>query len=308
MKKQLNELRIYGINIKTNIDLPIKPEKYNIKETEPFFTITQEEELQNEDSFQKYASNQRGNVIFKRGPQDQYLIETDMMGKILVDSNNAKYVRGLNDLAVMGADGNAAFMLGYGMGIAMLLRLNQYSVIHANALLISDKVVLIMGDSGMGKSTFCSYLIEKCGAKLIADDMACIRNGKLYSGMNMIKLWPETIHNIMKTDKEKYQRVGVSDKRYVSVPQIEGEKYAITDLVFLQKNEENKEVMVRDLGSGEACGWLLKNIYNKFSLDGKLFLQEIKILTEMMNQLPINSHIIYSPRTFDALGKMAAVI
>lgn len=296
------------MNIKTNIELPVKPLKCDIKESEPFLKITQEEELSSEDSFQRYASNQRGNVIFKKGPQDQYLIETDIMGKILIDSNNAKYVCDSKELPLVGSGRNTAFMLGYGMGIAMLLRLNQYSVIHANALLVRNKVVLLMGDSGVGKSTFCSYLIKKCGAKLIADDMACIRNGKLYSGINMIKLWPETINNVMETEKEKYPRVGGSDKRYVSVPQSEEEEYIITDLIFLQKNEENKEVIIRNLGSGEACGWLVKNIYNKFSLTDKLFLKEIEILTDMMNQLPITSHIIYTPRTFDSLSKMATVI
>lgn len=306
MVKYTKVFRLYGINIKTDIELPVYPEE-SLSDKEMYYIISKGKCLQNEDSFCEYSTNQRGNVIFKKNSKNQYMIETDKMGRVYIDQNTVQYYEDSKDVQMIVEDKEPGFMLSYGMGIAMMLRLNQYAVIHANALQIDNKVILVMGESGAGKSTFCSYLIKKHGAKLISDDMSCIRNGILYSGFQMLKLWPEIISNIMESDKGKYYRVGVSDKRYYTLAQHVEEKHKITDLIFLQSNQEDKLVKIQEIGNGEACAWLIKNIYNKVSLDSNMFLQEMQVLTEMMNTFQINSYLIHSPRTFDTLEKLAQI-
>ena len=53
--------------------------------------------------------------------------------------------------------------------------------IHASCVFIKQKGILILGDSGSGKSDLCLRLIMEFGAKLVADDRVDIKiekNGK----------------------------------------------------------------------------------------------------------------------------------
>jgi hypothetical protein len=58
--------------------------------------------------------------------------------------------------------------------IAAILRHQGYLVLHANAIRIGNKVIIIAGQSGSGKSTTTAGLLEN-GAQLVADDLTAIR-------------------------------------------------------------------------------------------------------------------------------------
>ncbi|WP_029231522.1 HPr kinase/phosphorylase [Butyrivibrio sp. VCB2006] len=61
-----------------------------------------------------------------------------------------------------------------GMCLAILLWFHENIMLHGACIRIDDKTIVIAGNSGSGKSTLMTELIKK-GAKLIADDVTCIR-------------------------------------------------------------------------------------------------------------------------------------
>lgn len=65
-----------------------------------------------------------------------------------------------------------AFILGYGMSMLHLQR-SEISI-HCSALSYNNKAVLVAGNSGSGKSTITTALLDR-GCKLMADDMAVIK-------------------------------------------------------------------------------------------------------------------------------------
>ena len=65
--------------------------------------------------------------------------------------------------------------------------------IHASCISIKQKGVLILGDSGSGKSDLCLRLIMEFGAKLVADDRVDIKAEK----NTVIASAPKTLKGLM---------------------------------------------------------------------------------------------------------------
>lgn len=106
------------------------------------------------------------------------------------------------------------YLLGFSFGI--LLHQRKEFILHANALNIGGKGILIAGPSGAGKSTLTAGFIKK-GYKLLTDDLAPIRiiddSAYIIPGLPRLKLYIDSIDNMdfskkniarLKKDVEKY--------------------------------------------------------------------------------------------------------
>ena len=65
--------------------------------------------------------------------------------------------------------------------------------IHASCVFIKQKGILILGDSGSGKSDLCLRLIMEFGAKLVADDRVDIKIEK----KTIIASAPQTLKGLL---------------------------------------------------------------------------------------------------------------
>lgn len=70
-----------------------------------------------------------------------------------------------------------------GLGLVFALALRQVWCLHASAVKYGESLMLVLGESGRGKSTLAAYLSQEPGWQQVADDMLPVKNedGCLYA-------------------------------------------------------------------------------------------------------------------------------
>ncbi len=119
--------------------------------------------------------------------------------------------------------------------------------IHASCVTVKNKGILLLGDSGSGKSDLTLRLIEQCNAKLVADDRVdlSIKNNQIIASC------PKNIHGLLEV-----RGIGIVKYPYI--------KEATIDLVVFLSDEiperlpdkgfyniENIKIPLIRLNSGE---------------------------------------------------------
>jgi len=91
-------------------------------------------------------------------------------GRFLVEAGNVTFERnaGCNDAALARCFTDQV--------LAALLRHRGLLVLHANAVAAPDGVIVIGGESGVGKSTTLAALLER-GCRMLSDDVTALRRG-----------------------------------------------------------------------------------------------------------------------------------
>lgn len=308
MVSSLIEGKLYGLHIKTNIKLPIafpntvKQGTFENDYVEILFVNVPPVKLT---SYQQYTKDSRSNVLYKRF-EENFLVETDRIGAIEVSSNHVYYFPLDNDFESISEKNG--FLLSYGIGLSTLLRCKQRVVLHATTLNVNGQTILIMGPSGVGKSTLASYLLCNHNAKMISDDMTCINNGHIELGFNMIRLWPDTLTTIFGKKPQNYVAVGKKGKVYFPLDnQVRNNRYKIDKLVFLKLSYESK-IHYKELTTNEMCLNLFKHIYNKDNLFAPHLKAEAAKIISLVNQNCIKAISVETPRTYGALKEIASIV
>ncbi len=87
----------------------------------------------------------------------------------------------------------------YGSAMAAVLKQRGFLILHANAIEVKGKVVVIAGDKGYGKSTLTAAL-QANGHRVVSDDITAIsikkNNVYIMPGLPNVKLWPDAVKAI----------------------------------------------------------------------------------------------------------------
>lgn len=308
MTSLLTEGQLYGLHVKTNIKLPIsfpimvKQSTFEKDYVEILFVNIPPIKLTN---YQQYSKDGRSNVLYKKF-EDKFLVETDRIGAIEVSSSHVYYFPLDNDFESVSEKNG--FLLSYGIGLSTLLRCKQRVVLHATTLNVNGQTILIMGPSGVGKSTLASYLLSKHNAIMISDDMTCINNEYIELGFNMIRLWPDTLTTIFEKNPQDYVTVGKKGKVYFPLEnQMRNNRYRVDKFVFLELSQENK-TRYKELTPNEMCLNLFKHIYNKNNLFAPHLKADTEKIISLVNRNNIKAISVETPRTYGALKEIASIL
>jgi hypothetical protein len=116
-----------------------------------------------------------------------------------------------------------------GMGCGVLLHQAGHLVLHSSSLANNRGAILIMGDSGMGKSTLMAEMLTR-GWKFVSDDISRVESNSketfaVSCGPPFIKLKDSIIENVLKKNPLDYNRVyPPSPKRVVTYPDVDQSK------------------------------------------------------------------------------------
>ncbi|WP_282041733.1 hypothetical protein [Halomonas alimentaria] len=109
-------------------------------------------------------------------------------------------------------------LLGHVM--ACYLERQGILALHAGAIVVGDRAVLLAGDKGAGKSTLVSSMVA-AGFPLMADDIAALeeRSGRFYcrSAFPLVKLTSEQLERFVKRQASAYPRFHPGSNK-LSVP------------------------------------------------------------------------------------------
>lgn len=174
---------------------------------------------------------------------------------------------------------------------AALLHQQKKIPLHAAALLHGDHLVMIMGDSGVGKSTTLAALMQK-GLKPFSDDV-CVpvkENGfwQFYSSYPMMKFWKSTLemeglglkaHRKIRPDLEKYGLYFHND--FITNP-----KQPRILFVF-SKSNHSEEISIQQINGVGLFQHLERNAYRAEYLQATdLRKEHFHFFTELSNQVP----------------------
>ncbi|TDG37687.1 hypothetical protein EZJ43_00920 [Pedobacter changchengzhani] len=141
----------------------------------------------------------------------QYLLRLPNIGRYLVENGTSVTIQP-DDCALIGDVKNYVLTAIFG---ALSCQRN-FLPMHGGAILVDGKAYLILGNSGVGKSTLLSSL-NQMGYKVITDDISNIKivNGQpvLYPSFPRIMIWKDTLAKMqidnttlvrVRSDMEKY--------------------------------------------------------------------------------------------------------
>jgi hypothetical protein len=170
-------------------------------------------------------------------------------------------------------DDIASFLPGPALALALCMR--GAFLLHAGAVEIGGRAVLIMGASGAGKSTTLAALLHR-GYPVVSDDVAVVtddpeapavhagpRRLRLYEASAKAAGWDEPLPRL-------FRHPALDDKKYLSLDDgaAPREKTPIGAIFLLRPREVTaSRVRVTRLAAREALAPLLANIYCRRFLD-----------------------------------------
>lgn len=169
--------------------------------------------------------------------------------------------------------------------------------LHAGAIVVNNELVLICGDSGAGKSTTISALMQK-GYQIFSDDV-CVLNPPAspekyidaYPSYRVVKLWEDSLEKLDQLNEKSYENKlrPLVDKYLVKFEQeLFPDPLPIKKLFILKKGDAVTTPSIQKLSQYQAFKSLLDNNYRP-SLVEQLGLKNLtfEILSQLAGKIEV---------------------
>jgi len=140
------------------------------------------------------------------------------------------------------------YLLGSALGVVLHQR--KYTVLHGNAIQFGNKTVVVVAESGVGKSTLAGAFFKQ-GYNLLADDVCAIdSDGYVQPSYPYLKLWQESLNKLGFSNKSLELIRGQEDKYYFPLnKQFCDKPLQVSQVYVLNKFHSNKVISRRISGS-----------------------------------------------------------
>ena len=217
---------------------------------------------------------------------NECLFEVKEVGRYYSSLGKLMIIEPFNDLI----DLRLVRINALGTAMASLLLQRNFFPMHASAVLKNEKVVLLMGESGAGKSTMFTKLIQR-GNPEFSDDAIVLNDfseGKLkaYASYPMIRLWKETLDELkdpslldrsfqVKPNLDKY---GMFFHNTFNTNQFE-----ISKIILLKEIKEGK-IVSEKLNGNTAFKEISKHVFRPMLLQSlELKMRSFKIISSLIH-------------------------
>ncbi len=157
--------------------------------------------------------------------------------------------------------------------MASVLQQKKQLPLHASALLHDNALILIVGDSGAGKSTSVAGLMKR-GHTIFSDDVIVLRNARHHvlaqASYPMIKLWDDTMtkmNHALFSDRSFRVRKDMEKFGVFFHESFNTNEYPASKILILKKGEVN-QVHIEELFGTEAFKEVYKQIYRPMLMVG----------------------------------------
>ncbi|MGQ9845998.1 MAG: hypothetical protein ACUVQP_00665 [Bacteroidales bacterium] len=183
----------------------------------------------------------------------------------------------------------------YGPVLALISAYLKKIPLHAAGVVVNNKVILIAGNSGSGKSTFLYHLLKTYQARFFSDDLVVLEKKDTmvyaYSSIPEIKLWLDAIDRF-KATKIKPVHPDIQ-KYFVDVKNYFLNKEQLPKIIFIIETSLNSQLKIEKVTGVNKYLYLSKNVYRKNIIES-LFKQNLfEQLTSLANQTQV--YIISRP-------------
>lgn len=148
--------------------------------------------------------------------------------------------------------------------IPLSLQYMGFTVLHGSAFTYKDKSIILLGDSGVGKSTL-TLKMQLIGAKPLADDYVAIKNGSIYY-TNIFSHINKDIFSTFSTAfiTETFKEITINSLtgKYIGLFTKETSGIANIDKIFLLHRSKKNHSHLENLDSSDSFTKLLNKSIN----------------------------------------------
>lgn len=180
-----------------------------------------------------HSHNQR---VVRKNTEAGYLIYVKEIGSFLIQPDRIKIQAQTEDIGLL----ESALV---SEAIPALIAMRGFVFFNASVLMHSNKMYMILGDAGIGKSAIAAGLFKR-GYTVLGDQKCAlnVENGtiKIVPDYLKLKLWQDSLEQL-EINKSQLQRVRKEiDKYYVELPSREVNEYQIDALFFIELSNQHK--------------------------------------------------------------------
>lgn len=189
--------------------------------------------------------------------------------------------------------------------LALCLRFQGLTSLHACAISIDDRSAVFVGPSGAGKSTL-AYALDRLGHAVLTDDVTVLRDSPhmISPGYPRIRLWPWTVDGLL-GDPEALPRVS-SDwaKRSAPINRFLRSSVPLGAVCLLDGFEA--QLSVEQVSPAMALMALMENVYLNYLLDDAARRADFLQLCSVVESVPVVR--VRRPRDLSGLDNATAAL
>jgi len=256
-------------------------------------------------------SERPGHTITTLGANEFFELAYADATRFVIDGD-AKHLWGASPRP-LSAGHLAIYLQGPLMGF--VLRLRGVTALHASAVCINGRAVVLCGPREAGKSTTAAALALR-GVPVLCDDIATINEKneefQMESGCPRICLWPDAVLDLLGSPDALPRLIPAWEKCFLpldgSRARFEPNKQPVGAIYLLApRGEQTNAPRVEDLSSREALLELVKNTYMNWLLDRRQRAAEFNSLSKLVSQVPVRRIVPHpDPRRIGALCDLIA--
>jgi hypothetical protein len=187
----------------------------------------------------------------------------------------------------------ATYFLGPVIGF--VLRLRGVVCLHASAVAVDDRALVLLGSAGAGKSTTAAAFAQ-LGYPVISDDIVGLREHScgffVRPGIPRLRLWPKSVHTLFGASDALPPLTPNWEKCYLDMtpPRYRREDRSLPAgavYVFRERSSSAEAPRVTGLDGGERVLTLLANTYPNCTLDRTKRAEEFAQLGRLATTIPI---------------------
>jgi hypothetical protein len=194
----------------------------------------------------------------------------------------------------------STYFLGPVMGF--ILRRRGITALHASALCIDGKAIVLTGEAGSGKSTTAAALGLR-GVPVLCEDIAAVEENDghftIETGHPRICLWPESVELLMGRPDALPRLSPNWEKCYLplngAAAWLETEKRPLGAVYILAPREASVSApRIEDVNSREVLLELVQNTYMNWLLDRRQRSAEFELLSHLVSHIPVRRIVPHS--------------
>ncbi len=186
----------------------------------------------------------------------------------------------------------ATYLLGPVLGF--LLRLRGVVCLHASAVAVDDRAVLLAGPPEAGKST-AAAAFWRIGHAILTDDVAPIVDvaglPHVQPAYPQLRLWPEAVEDFYGSAEALPKLTPTWEKRALDLRAGHGgfqlQRLPLAGIYVLEDRSSGRDAVIESLSGRASILALLANSYTGYLLDPPMRANELAFLTRIAARVPV---------------------
>jgi hypothetical protein len=179
--------------------------------------------------------------------------------------------------------------------LAFVLRLQGVTCLHASAIALDGRAIVLFGLAGAGKSTTAAAFALR-GYAVLSDDVVVLADlGDRFvvqPGYPRVNLWPDSVCTLFGSEDALPLITPTWDKRYLALDQ-NGRRFQSSPLplgaiyILGEREAELTDPVIEEVVGGEAIMTLVANTHVNYLLDRDMRIHEFDILSRLLVGVPV---------------------